>query len=151
MSGLNKVCLIGNLGGDPELRNTRSDTAVCHFSMATNEVWYDRDGEKKERTEWHRVTAWGKQGEVCAEYLGKGRPVFVEGRLKLDSWESKEGQKRSKLVVVMENFQFLGTGGGGRDSSERDAASQRGPVQAGRVAERGDPPADDYDFDDIPF
>ncbi|MBW2585265.1 MAG: single-stranded DNA-binding protein, partial [Deltaproteobacteria bacterium] len=95
MAGINKVILIGNLGGDPEVRYTPSGDAVANFNIATSEEWKDKDtGEKKVRTEWHRIVAWRRLGEICGEYLSKGRQVYVEGRIQTNAWEDKEGNKR---------------------------------------------------------
>src|SRR5262245_52663941 len=104
---LNKVMLIGNLGRDPELRYTASGQAVCDFTVATNESYTDRDGQRQDRTEWHRVVVWGKQGENCKRYLGKGRRVFVEGRLQTREWEDKSGGKRNTTEIVAQNVRFL--------------------------------------------
>ena len=93
MAGVNKAILIGNLGRDPELRYTQSGQAVASFTLATSESWTDKSGERKERTEWHRISAWGKVGELCAQYLSKGRTVYVEGRIQTRDWEDKEGNK----------------------------------------------------------
>jgi single-strand DNA-binding protein len=130
--GVNKVILVGNLGADPEQRVTPNGASVCEFRLATNESWVDKGGQKQERTEWHRVVVWGKRGEVCAKYLGKGRQVYVEGRLRTRSWEDKDGNKRWMTEVIADNVQFLGGGGGG----------ERG----GRGGGMGDdfPPPDDF-------
>jgi len=107
MANLNKVFLIGNLTRDPELRYTQGGMAVTDLNLAVNSRYTDKDGAKKEQTTFVTVTVWGRRAEVACEFLSKGRPVFIEGRLKYDTWE-KDGQKRSKLSVVAENFQFLG-------------------------------------------
>ena len=108
MSGLNKVMLIGRLGRDPELRYTPSGLAIANFSIATSEQWKDKDsGEKKERTEWHRIVVFGKLGELCGEYLAKGRQAYVEGRLQTRSWE-KDGVTRYTTEIVASDIQFLG-------------------------------------------
>jgi single-strand DNA-binding protein len=126
MASVNKVILIGNLGADPELRYTNTGTAVANFRIATNEVWTDKNGEKQERTEWHQIVVWGKQGENCGKYLKKGRPVFVEGRLQTRSWEDQSGNKRYTTEVVAQAVQFLGGRGesGGADSSWESSGSQ---------------------------
>jgi single-strand DNA-binding protein len=161
MANLNKVMLIGNLTRDPELRHTPKGTAVSEISMAINRVWNNDQGQKQEETTFVEVTLWGRQAELAQQYLTKGRPVYIEGRLQLDSWDDKEtGKKRSKLRVIGENMQFLssGTGAGGGNSgggySERpqpsssSAPEQRsGPPQGASAA-----PADDFqEDDDIPF
>ena len=113
MSGLNKVMLIGRLGRDPELRYTPSGLAIANFSIATSEQWKDKDsGEKKERTEWHRIVVFGKLGELCGEYLAKGRQAYIEGRLQTRSWE-KDGVTRYTTEIVASDIQFLGA----KDSS----------------------------------
>ena len=94
MAGVNKVILIGRLGGDPELRYTNSGSAVANFSLATSVNWVNKSGEREERTDWHRVVAFGRLGEICGEYLNKGKQVYVEGRLQTRSWEDKDGNRR---------------------------------------------------------
>jgi single-strand DNA-binding protein len=116
MASLNKVILIGNLGADPEVRYTASGSPVANFRIATSEQWTDRNGEKQERTEWHRIVVWGKQAETCGEYLRKGRSVYVEGRLQSREWEDKDGNKRTTVEVNADRVLFLGgrgEGGGG--------------------------------------
>jgi len=98
MAGVNKAILVGNLGRDPELRQTPSGQSVCNFTLATSETWNDRNGERVERTEWHRIVAWGKTGELCAQYLSKGRTVYVEGRIQTREWEDKDGNKLFTLA-----------------------------------------------------
>ncbi len=110
-SGVNKVILIGRLGTDPEVRYTSNGGAVANFNMATNESWTDKAGQKQERTEWHRVVVWGKLGELCGQYLAKGRQAFVEGRLQTRDWTDKEGVKRYTTEIVAQNIQFLGAPG----------------------------------------
>ena len=144
MANLNKVMLIGNLTRDPELRYTPKGTAVADVGMAINRVWNNESGQKQEETTFVDVTLWGRQAELAEKYLGKGRGVYIEGRLQLDTWDDKEtGKKRSKLKVVGENLQFLpdgkgGSGGGGQRSSDSAPAASSAPA----VAE---------DEDDIPF
>ncbi|MBU0699532.1 MAG: single-stranded DNA-binding protein, partial [Proteobacteria bacterium] len=106
---INKVILVGNLGRDPEVSYTASGVAVAKFSIATSERWTDKEsGERKERTEWHRVVAWRRLGEICGEYLSKGRQVYVEGKLQTRSWE-KDGVTRYTTEIVASDVQFLGT------------------------------------------
>lgn len=105
---LNKVMLLGRLGQEPELRYTPSGQAVCNFSMATSEAWTDKSGQKQERTEWHRVVVWGKMGELCNQYLSKGRQALIEGSLQTRSWEAKDGSKRYTTEIVAKNVQFIG-------------------------------------------
>ncbi len=106
--GINKVILIGNLGGDPELRSTPSGAPVATFTLATNESWTGKDGVKQERTEWHRIVAWGKLAEICGQYLTKGRQVYIEGRLTTRSWEDKQGVQRKTTEIVARDMQMLG-------------------------------------------
>lgn len=108
MSSLNKVMVIGNLGADPEMRYTANGEAVTNFTVAANETWNNKSGEKQERVEWFPVVAWGKLAETCAQYLAKGRQVYVEGRLQTRSWDDAEGQKHYKTEVVAQQVRFLG-------------------------------------------
>ncbi len=155
MANFNKVLLMGNLTRDPELRYTQSGLALVKFGLAVNRRRRNRDTkETTEETCFVDITGWGAQAETFNQYMRKGRPVFIEGRLQYSTWESKEGQKRSKLEVVMENFQFLGGGGGaagGAGGPEAGQGSEPGarPAQAGKVSES--PQSEDYDFEDIPF
>ncbi len=158
MANLNKVMLIGNLTRDPELRHTPKGTAVSEISMAINRVWNNDQGQKQEETTFVEVTLWGRQAELAQQYLTKGRPVYIEGRLQLDSWDDKEtGKKRSKLRVIGENMQFLssgtGGGGGGGNFSERPQQSSSAPQQrSGPPQGASAAPADDFqEDDDIPF
>ncbi len=121
MSGINKVFLIGHLGADPEVRYTTNGKALARLSLATSENWSDKDGQKQERTEWHRIVVWGKLGELCGEYLRKGRQVFIEGRIQTRSWDDKDGQKKYTTEVVAQNVQFLG---GAKESGKSLAAEQ---------------------------
>lgn len=122
MSGVNKVIIIGRLGADPELKTVTGGQSVCRLSVATSENWTDREGQKQERTEWHRVVVWGKLAELCGKYLSKGRQAYIEGRLQTRSWEDQQGQKRYSTEVVANTVQFLGGGqmsegrGPGRDN-----------------------------------
>ena len=144
MAGMNKAILIGNLGKDPEIRYTPSGTAVANFSIATSESWTDKEsGDKRERTEWHRIVAWGKLAEICGEYLHKGKQVYVEGRIQTRDWEDNDGVKRYTTEIIINQMLMLGT------------RSDDGPRQQ-RSQSR--PPQDDYErppqgenFDDIPF
>ena len=105
---VNKVLLIGRLGSNPEIRYTPSNAAVANFSIATNESWNDKNGQKQERTEWHRVVVWGKLAQLCGEYLSKGRQVYVEGRLQTRQWQDKENQTKYTTEVIATSIQFLG-------------------------------------------
>ena len=142
MAGINKVILIGRLGSDPEVRYTPSGVAVANFNIATSEEWKDKDsGEKKERTEWHRIVAWRRLGEICGEYLSKGKQVYVEGRLQTRDWEDRDGNKRYTTEIVATDVQFLGA----RDSSE--SAKPRSTSSTDYQGMPAQGPADD----DIPF
>jgi single-strand DNA-binding protein len=145
----NKIILVGNLGRDPELRYTPQGTPVCSFSVATNEKRKDRAGEMQDFTTWFRVTLWGRQAETASQYLTKGRPIYVEGRLRLEEWTDKDGKPRYTLEVHATDMQFIGggrgdeattgTGGPAAGSSGRPASSDR------------QPPEPDLSDDDIPF
>ena len=142
MAGINKVILIGNLGNDPEVRYTPNGDAVANFSIATSEEWKDKNtGEKRERTEWHRIVAWRRLGEICGEYLSKGRQVYVEGRIQTNAWEDKEGNKRYTTEILASTVQFLG----GRDSA--GPRRSEGPP----VPEYPGTPVTGPGDDDIPF
>ena len=108
MFGVNKVILVGNLGVDPEVRKTASQQTVTQFSLATSESWVSKDGERHEKTEWHRIVVWGKLAETCAKHLAKGRQVFIEGRLQTRSWENEQGQKKFTTEIVAGQVLFLG-------------------------------------------
>jgi single-strand DNA-binding protein len=121
--GVNKVILIGNLGGDPELRSTPGGTSVASFTLATNESWNDKDGNRQERTEWHRIVAWGRLAEICGQYLRKGRQVYIEGRLQTRSWEDKQGNQRKTTEIVARDMQMLGGRGEGGERAEPSAGT----------------------------
>ena len=106
MAGLNKAILIGRLGKDPELRYTQDGVAVANFSVATSEEWKDKNGEKQERTEWHDIVAWKRLGEICGEYLSKGKQVYVEGRIQTRSWD-KDGVTQYRKEIIASDIQFL--------------------------------------------
>ncbi len=127
MSGVNRVILVGHLGADPELRYTASGTAVTRFRIATTEVFTDRQGARQERTEWHRIVAWGKLAEICGQYLSKGRLVFIEGRIRSDSWE-QEGVKRFSYEIVADTMKMLGPGRGEPRESESPFPPPEGGV-----------------------
>ena len=114
MSGINKAIIIGRLGADPEVRQVSSGNSVATLSVATSEKWTDRDGQAQERTEWHRVIAWGKLAEICGKFLAKGRQVYVEGRIQTRQWEDSQGQKRYTTEIVANTVQFLGGQQGAR-------------------------------------
>ncbi len=144
MAGVNKAILVGNLGRDPELRTTPNGQSVVNFTLATSETWTDKSGERVERTEWHRIVVWGKQAEMCNQYLSKGRTVYIEGRIQTREWEDKDGNKRYTTEINANTVNFIGPRpSGGGDSSG-------GPSNAGGSGEpSGDagPPMDD----NIPF
>ena len=119
MASFNKVILVGNLTRDPELRVTGTGLSICKLGLAVNRSYTSKDGESKDETTYVDVDAFGKQAEILGKYMQKGRPLMIEGRLKLDQWESSDGQKRSKLGVVLESFQFIG----GRDDNVSRSAS----------------------------
>ncbi len=156
MAGVNKVILIGNLGRDPELRYTPGGQAVANFTLATSENWTNKNGEREERTEWHRIVAWGRTAELCAQYLAKGRTVYIEGRLQTREWENKEGQKQRTTEVQAQTVQFLG-GPRGEGSAQgpgtnRPAPGQRGTATgAGNEPDVGGSPAGPPPDDEIPF
>lgn len=108
MSGVNKVILVGRLGADPEVKTISQGQTVAKLSVATSESWTGKDGQKQERTEWHRVTVWGKLAEICGKHLSKGRQVYVEGKLQTRSWEDQQGQKKYATDIVASTVQFLG-------------------------------------------
>jgi single-strand DNA-binding protein len=155
MANLNKVLLMGNLTRDPEVRYTPKGTAVAELGIAVNRIYSGENGEKREEVTFVDVTVWGRTAENVGEYLKKGRPVFIEGRLQLDSWEDKQsGQKRNKLKVVADNVQFLGSPRGASSGApeEGDEASRSRPSGAGRSSAppKSAPPAEPDD-DEIPF
>ncbi|MFA4972695.1 MAG: single-stranded DNA-binding protein [bacterium] len=126
MASVNKVILIGNLGADPEKRVTGSGQVVTNFNIATTERWNDKSGQKQERTEWHRIVVWGQQAENCAQYLSKGRPVYIEGNLRTRQWDDKEGIKRYTTEVIAQRVQFLGSPTGEKRDTTNSAPSDAG-------------------------
>ena len=150
MANLNKVLLMGNMTRDPELRYLQSGTALCDFGIAVNRKWKSQAGEQKEEVCFVDVTFIGRTAEVISEYMKKGRPIFVEGRLKLDSWTGKDGQKRSKLSVVGENMQFLDSRGGREvgQGGRRSGTSQKTSEEAPEETRENDFGVDD---ESIPF
>jgi len=147
MAGVNKVILIGNLGRDPELRYTQSGQAVGNFTLATTENWTDKGGEKVERTEWHRIVTWGKLAEMCAQYLTKGRTVYIEGRLQTREWEDRDGHKRQTTEINAATVQFLGSPRGEGSGPRSAAAGNDGGPMGGPAGSSDGPPPED----DIPF
>ncbi len=151
MASYNKVILMGNLTRDPELRVTPKGTSVCQIGLAVNRTYRDSDGNNREDVTFVDVDAFGKQAEVLAKYMNKGRPILVEGRLKLDSWESKTGEKRNKLKVILEGFQFVGSRSDGGDSSYENVSPPSRKSDMGNAgASSGSVDEPDID-DDVPF
>lgn len=147
MSGVNKVILVGRLGADPEVKTISSGNTVARLSLATSENWKDRDGQRQERTEWHRVVLWGKQAELAGKYLTKGRQIYIEGRLQTRSWDDPQGQKRYSTEIVANTIQFLG--GGNAVDSDRGGHHNNGNNDFG-THDFGPEPKFDAD-EEIPF
>ena len=156
MAGVNKAILVGNLGRDPELRTTPNGQSVVNFTLATSETWTDKSGERVERTEWHRIVVWGRTAEMCAQYLSKGRTVYIEGRIQTREWEDKDGNKRYTTEINANTVNFIGPrtsggGGGGGDSAggPSGGSSDAGDPHGSKDGPSGDAgPAVD---DNIPF
>lgn len=146
---VNKVILVGRLGKDPEVKTTPSGQTVAKFSLATDEKFTDKSGQRQERTEWHNIVAWGKLAEICGNYLRKGKQVYLEGSIRTDSWDDKEsGQKRYRTEIIVNNMQMLGSrdDGGGRGNYES------GGGYAGAGASRGPAASNNFEEDDdVPF
>jgi single-strand DNA-binding protein len=153
---VNKVILVGRLGRDPETRYTGGGQAVANFSVATDESYKDKNGERQKRTEWHKIVVWGKQAEIAQQYLKKGSLIFIEGRIQSREWQDKEGQKRTSFEIVASNFRMLGgrgdgaaggssTFGGGARSEEHDQSG------GGEEFGGGGSSAPEITDDDIPF
>lgn len=117
---VNKAIIIGNLGGDVDVRYTQSGTAIANFNVATTEKWKDKDGQAQEKTEWHRVSAFARLAEVCGEYLGKGSKVYIEGRIQTRQWEDKDGNKRYTTEIVAKEMKMLGSKGGDGGGGSRE-------------------------------
>jgi single-strand DNA-binding protein len=147
MTGVNKAILIGNLGRDPELRRTANGSSVVSFPLATTERWTDKNGEKKDRTEWHNIVAWGKLADLANQYLSKGRSTYIEGRITTNSWDDKDGNKRYRTEIVATQIQFLG---GSNPNTTDDAASA---VSTDKDVESDDtiPEPEPAVEDDLPF
>jgi len=142
MASVNKVIIVGNLGADPEMKYTQNNTPVTNFRIATTDVWSDRQtGEKQERTEWHRIVAWGRLGEICSQYLRKGKQVYIEGRLQTREWEDRDGNKRYTTEIVAQTMQMLGRRG--------DEEGYRPPREAAEAA-AGSAAETDADFPPLP-
>jgi single-strand DNA-binding protein len=156
MASVNKVIIIGNLGRDPETRYMPEGGAITNISVATTESWKDKNGEKQEKTEWHRVAFFGKLAEIAGEYLKKGSQVYVEGRLQTRKWQDKDGQDKYMTEIVANQMQMLGSrqGMGGSGGAEREAPAERegggAPKAAAKPAAKSVGKFDDFE-DDIPF
>jgi single-strand DNA-binding protein len=156
---VNKVILVGRLGRDPETRYTGGGQAVANFSLATDESYKDKSGERQKRTEWHKIVVWGKQAEIAQQYLKKGSLIFVEGRIQSREWQDKEGQKRTSYEIVATNFRMLGgradgaaaaagagSGHGGGQSRPSDSDMEGGPM-----LDEPSAPGPEISDEDIPF
>lgn len=151
---VNRVILVGRLGKDPETRYTSSGQAVCNFSLATDETYKDRAGERQKRTEWHRIVVWAKQAEIAQQYLHKGSLIYVEGRIQTRQWDDREGQKRTSVEIVANRFQMLGSrsdaaaagAGAGISAASADADAAQAPPPAADEA-----PTPEVSDEDIPF
>lgn len=135
MASVNRVILIGNLGKDPDLRYTPTGQPVAKFPIATSERWKDKDGQFQQRTDWHNIVAWGRQAEICKEYLKKGSPVYIEGRIQSRSYDDKDGNRKYITEIIANRIQMLGKKG-------------EEPASEGEVSE---PEAEETQGDDIPF
>ncbi len=144
MSGINKVILVGRLGADPEVKTISQGQTVAKLSVATSESWTGKDGQKQERTEWHRVTVWGKLAEICGKHLSKGRQVYVEGKLQTRSWEDQQGQKKYATDIVASTVQFLGA------ATERSSTSSNSSSDDMNYQDFGPEPTFQA-ADEIPF
>jgi single-strand DNA-binding protein len=159
---VNKVILVGRLGRDPETRYTGGGQAVANFSVATDETYKDRNGERQKRTEWHKIVVWGKQAEIAQQYLKKGSLIFIEGRIQSREWQDKEGQKRTSFEIVATNFRMLGGradgaaagAGGGASRGGDDFESQAAPAEdtyGGGGGASHAPSGPEISDEDIPF
>lgn len=156
---VNRVMLVGRLGRDPETRYTGGGQAVANFSVATDETYKDRNGERQKRTEWHKIVVWGKQAEIAQQYLKKGSLVFIEGRIQSREWQDKEGQKRTSFEIVANNFRMLGgrsegaaAGAGGGGGTARSADDDMGaPHAGGEEPMGGGGGGTEISDEDIPF
>ncbi|MDM7322002.1 MAG: single-stranded DNA-binding protein [Gammaproteobacteria bacterium] len=160
--GVNKVILLGHLGADPEVRYTPSGSAVVNLSLATNEVWTDKNGERQERTEWHRVVMFNKLAEIAAEYLRKGQPVYIEGTLRTRKWQDKEGRDQYGTDIIASEFQMIGSrasgtsgereiGAGDSPRSAQSATARRGSQAQESKPSKSKAPDLGLEVDDIPF
>ena len=145
-SSVNKVILVGRLGRDPEMKYTPQGVPIAKFSIATDEQWTDKSGEKQRRTEWHNIVAWSKLAEICQKYLVKGKLIYIEGRLQTQSWDDQEGKKHSRTEIRADNMVMLSSapGGGGGEAGG-------GSPQPIRESEPAPEPAPEINDDDVPF
>jgi single-strand DNA-binding protein len=156
---VNKVILVGRLGRDPETRYTGSGQAVANFSLATDETYKDKSGERQKRTEWHKIVVWGKQAEIAQQYLKKGSLVFVEGRIQSREWQDKEGQKRTSFEIVANNFRMLGGRADGAAAAAGAGAGHGGTqsrpidpdMEGGPMLEEPSASGPEISDEDIPF
>lgn len=149
MASVNKVILVGNLGRDPEVRNMANGESVCNFSIATTDSWKDKSGQKQERTEWHNIVMYRRLAEIAGEYLKKGTPVYIEGKLQTRKWQDKDGNDRYTTEIIADQMQMLGGRGDGGGQSSAPRQQQQAPRQAPSApAPSGDDGSGD---DDIPF
>jgi single-strand DNA-binding protein len=149
MGSVNKVILVGNLGRDPEVRFTQGGSPVANFTLATNEVWNDKAGARQERTEWHRVVAWGKTAEIARDHLAKGKQVYIEGSLQTRQWEDRDGNKRSTTEIKANRLVLLGRAEGGAGFEGRGGGGETrstGAPSAEPVGDEGPPPDEDIPF-----
>lgn len=151
--GVNKVILIGNTGGQPEVRSTNGGTRVANVSLATSSQWTDRSGQKQERTEWHRLVFWSKLAEIVEKYVGKGDKLYVEGELRTNSWEGDDGQTRYRTEIHVQNMTMLGSPRGRQSSPDQSRQSQSAdqPVPAGGGEAETDDDLFEEGQDDLPF
>ena len=151
MASVNKVILVGNVGRDPETRYMPSGDAMVNLSLATTDQWKDKNGEKQEKTEWHRIVIFGKTAEIAGQYLRKGSQIYIEGRLQTRKWTDKEGQERYTTEIVADRMQMLGSRSGGGDAPmDREPAPSVAPEPRAAAPRKSGTGFDDID-DDIPF
>jgi len=152
---VNKVILVGRLGRDPETRYTSGGQAVCHFSLATDETFKDKSGERQKRTEWHKIVAWGKKAEFAQQYLKKGQEVYVEGSIRSNEWTDKENQKRTTVEIIASDFRFVGSkqesGGSNYRSNSAAASSSTFDGGGGSAPSEHDQSGPEVTDEDIPF
>jgi single-strand DNA-binding protein len=155
---VNKVILVGRLGRDPETRYTGGGQAVANFSLATDESYKDKSGERQKRTEWHKIVVWGKQAEIAQQYLKKGSLIYVEGRIQSREWQDKEGQKRTSFEIVANNFRMLGGRADGAAAAAGAGSAHGGQsrpsdpdMEGGPMLEEPSAPGPEISDEDIPF